>query len=77
MTPNKRESDFAGFHSFKDENGKDYGSFEVFWGDPDDIALGGWYWWKRWEDHEPEGTGEAYGPFSTSLLAYADALSSG
>ncbi len=79
-------SDDAGYHSFVDKQGTEYGSFEVFW---DDATIGewseaagipggdgaairsGWYWWVCFPGCLPDG--EPMGPFSTSYRAYADA----
>lgn len=78
----------SGFHRFHDEDGNEYGSFEVFWHDgghlvepdeTDDMPL------DDWRDPEPAGwywrscfpgclpDSEPYGPFVTSRDALLDA----
>lgn len=71
--------DYAGYHSFHDENGETYGRFEVFWHEPDlnseyDCCFWGkpgWYWWSCFEGCLPDS--EPVGPFATSLDAMCDA----
>ena len=71
--------DYAGYHSFHDEDGETYGRFEVFWHEPDlnseyDCCFWGkpgWYWWSCFEGCLPDS--EPVGPFSTSLRAMCDA----
>jgi len=71
--------DYAGYHSFHDEDGETYGRFEVFWHEPDlnseyDCCFWGkpgWYWWSCFEGCLPDS--EPYGPFASSLDALCDA----
>ena len=62
-----------GYHSFKDESGENYGSFEVFWhdGDSDDDVAPGWYWHACFPGCLPDG--EMTGPFASSRSALDDA----
>ena len=79
-------SDDAGHHQFVNDDGTEYGSFEVFWDDADtgewggearnfeedgSVVRPGWYWWACFPGCLPDGG--SVGPFSTSYRAYADA----
>jgi hypothetical protein len=55
---------YQGYHRFRDKNGEEYGSFEVFW-------QSGWFWRQRSPGSPPDG--EAVGPFTTSTEAYQNA----
>ena len=55
-----------GYHSFHDEDGGEYGSFEVFF-----DACRGWLWHSCFPGCLPDG--EVNGPFPTSLEAAIDA----
>lgn len=82
--PDKSADAFAGFSPFMDDNGNDYGSFEVFWWEePDDDALRneafsnglggtGWYWQSGFPGCLPDG--EPNGPWLTSRDAYENAI---
>jgi hypothetical protein len=71
------------YHTFCNDEGKDYGSFEVFHIDRTDIAEEqwlddngdlldpGWYWWACFPGCLPDS--EPCGPFNTSVEAYANA----
>ncbi len=73
----------AGYHEFHAEGGETYGSFEVFWADPDavpmsedwqdgdDVPGAGWYWWACFPGCMPDG--EPCGPFASSRQALYDA----
>lgn len=56
-----------GYHRFERENGKQFGSFEVFYSDGLDMEVG-WFWAAGFPgclwDTEPEG------PFPTALAAF-------
>ena len=54
------------YHSFIDENGDKFGSFEVFYED-------GYYWWPCSPGCLPNS--DATGPFTTEAEAIADAQS--
>jgi hypothetical protein len=65
------------YYQFKDDDGNEYGSFEVFY----DIGFltltgkpvnEGYYWWACWPGCMPDG--EPSGPFKSEELAIADAL---
>jgi hypothetical protein len=56
---------FQGYHRFRDKNGEEYGSFEVFW------QQKGWFWRQRSPGSPADG--EAIGPFTTSTEAYQSA----
>jgi hypothetical protein len=65
-----------GYHAFKDEEGKEYGSFEVF--HTDGIGGGdyetqepGFYWQACFPGCLPDG--EPMGPFDTESAAIEDA----
>jgi hypothetical protein len=73
-----------GYHSFQDEDGIEYGSFEVFHFDPDTVGVfvdvdgeeygpaeKGWYWQACFPGCLPDG--EPSGPFKTEDEALADA----
>lgn len=66
-----------GYHSFHDEHGAPYGSFEVFWcegednGEEDSFPAG-WYWWAGFPGCVPDSDAPT-GPFSTSIRARLDA----
>lgn len=66
---NKVHDEFEGYHKFKNEDGEEYGSFEVFW--EVDDGKEGWYWWSCLPGCMPDG--ETSGPFATSREAYDDA----
>jgi hypothetical protein len=55
---------FQGYHRFRDKDGEEYGSFEVFW-------QSGWFWQPRSPGSPPDG--KAAGPFTTSTEAYQNA----
>ena len=71
------------YGTFKDEDGEDFGSFEVFhWSEAqakeypgecfDGEPLGaGWYWWACFPGCLPDG--DPTGPFATEEEAIADA----
>ena len=73
--------DYAGYHSFHDEDGETHGRFEVFWhggtiGSSSEYEnpfanKPGWYWWSCFEGCLPDS--EPYGPFASSLDAMCDA----
>ena len=63
--------DYAGYHSFHDENGEQYGRFDVFWHEPNCEYKAGWYWWSCFEGCLPDS--EPFGPFASSLDALCDA----
>lgn len=56
------------YHQFKDENGEEYGSFEVFWNDQEQ-----WFWWPCWPGCLPD-CDEPIGPFYSEDEALSDAL---
>ena len=56
---------YQGNHRFRNEDGKEYESFDVFW------QQNGWFWRLCSPDCSPDG--EAIGPFTTSTEAYQDA----
>jgi len=67
-----------GYHSFHNEDGEPYGSFEVFWTDGDgeqdedgSISGAGWYWFACFPGCLPDG--EPCGPFGSSSQARSDA----
>ena len=69
--------EFQGYHRFRNDEGQEYGSFEVFHQDEtcftSEGQLGvGWYWWACHPGCIPDG--EPNGPFPTSEGAYLDAL---
>lgn len=65
------------YHKFKDEDGNEYGSFEVF--EVTDIEVNphegldepGWYWWARFPGCLPDG--DPSGPFDSEEEALNDA----
>ncbi len=74
------------YHTWLDNDGEEYGSFEVFavspmeayynrqnagHGDGHTIYQSGWYWWACFPDCLPDG--EAVGPFASEAEAEADA----
>jgi hypothetical protein len=72
------------YHAFKDDDGNEYGSFEVFHytkADGPMTSLGcessgtegesGWYWWPCFPGCMPDG--EPNGPFETEQEAIDDA----
>ena len=62
------------YHPFKDEEGGDYGSFEVFEmeaEDADEENPPGWYWWACSPGCLPDGDPE--GPFDDEQEALANA----
>lgn len=60
---------FMGYHSFKSEDGVEYGAFEVYWFD--DGQVDGWFWHACFPGCLPDG--EAMGPFMSSRAAFKDA----
>jgi len=75
------------YHSFFNDDGTEYGSFEVFAVSPieaqynkqnadhaDEFTIfeAGWYWWACFPDCLPDG--ETSGPFDTKSDAIDDAL---
>ena len=56
---------YQGNHRFRNEDGKEYESFDVFW------QQNGWFWRLCSPDCSPDG--EAIGPFNTSTEAYQNA----
>ena len=74
------------YHSFIDDNGNEFGSFEVFYDDADfghgEIARNydsdgspieaGYYWWPCFAGCLPDSD-DASGPFETEAEAIADA----
>lgn len=76
------------YHQFKDEDGEEHGSFEVFYDDADDVGNGprnfdsngepvapGWYWWSCFPGCMPDG--DPMGPFATKQEAIDDAQENG
>ena len=71
------------YHAFKDDEGKGYGSFEVFWqaevdgqdADFEGDTRAGWFWWACFPGCIPDG--EPCGPFETESAAIADAQGQG
>jgi hypothetical protein len=72
---------------FFDEAGQKYGSFEVFYRDPDtakdgdcwrdgdgELLPAGWYWWACFPGCTPDS--DPHGPFDTQDEAEADAQNS-
>lgn len=86
MTQAKRKnSAYAGYHAFVDDEGNNYGSFRVFWFDgeryaEDDVWADddgetlprGWYWWACFPGCIPDSE-TPMGPFTSSRLAWRDA----
>jgi len=74
----------AGYHSFTNAQGEDWGSFYVFFmGEVELAALEpeffdftgpGWYWQAEFPGCLPDG--EPSGPFNTSAAAFSDATDS-
>lgn len=69
--------DRAGYHSFIDDDGEPYGSFEVFYVNEAHPLYNfeqgtGWYWWPCSPGCLPDG--DPVGPFATSEEALADAI---
>ena len=56
------------YHQFKDEDGQEYGSFEVFCNDNEQ-----WFWWACFPDCLPDSD-EPNGPFYSEDEALKDAL---
>lgn len=82
--PNPNHNGLSGYHAFKNEDGQEYGSFEVCWlnedgiefdeedvGPDDNIYHAGWYWAPCFPGRMPDG--EWAGPFNSSRAAYLDA----
>jgi len=68
---------YVGFHAFIDEDGEEYGSFEVFCirsSDYEGKITDGWYWWPCFPGCLPDGDTE--GPFETPQAAFIDARES-
>ena len=64
------------YHTFTDENGLSFGSFEVFEFHPDydkDRREKGFYWWPCFPGCLPDTDDDPTGPFLTYELAYQDA----
>lgn len=64
------------YHAFLDEEGDEYGSFEVFHHEAHSETDGmltepGWYWWACMPGCLPDG--EPTGPFATEQEAINDA----
>lgn len=73
---NMKDTEFSGYHKFRDDDGGEYGSFEVFHQDERCIAADidyapGWYWWSCFPGCLPDG--DQNGPFPTAEGAYLDA----
>lgn len=76
---NKAGNSRAGYHRFVNEDGEEYGSFEVWWLDrsamenPVDIdeLSQGWYWSPGFPGCTHDGPPN--GPFHTSTEAWRDA----
>jgi hypothetical protein len=73
--PLQKESNVS-YHQFRDENGEDYGSFEVFYGGPKTETAGlltesGWYWWACFPGCTPDG--DPCGPFASEQAAIDNA----
>lgn len=77
----------SAYHSFQNDDGEEYGSFEVFHHDGERVADGdcwanedgenlpaGWYWWACFPGCLPDG--DPVGPFDTEEEALADARES-
>lgn len=65
--------EFGGYHKFKNEEGEEYGSFEVFYIQEGHKTLTpGWYWWASFPGCLADG--DPMGPFPTDEGAYLDAL---
>jgi hypothetical protein len=68
------------YHAFKDDEGKPYGSFEVFYADDlksedgEDLPAG-FYWWACFPGCMPDG--DPSGPFQTEGEAIASAQDEG
>jgi hypothetical protein len=68
------------FHPFKHDDGRTYGSFEVFYIDVDEVSQyrdeedqprePGWYWWACFPGCLPDS--EPVGPFSSEEEAVRD-----
>lgn len=67
----KQATDHAGYHAFADDNGNDFGQFEVFWHHDET----GWYWWPCFPGCMPDSDSDPIGPFPASADAYRDAIS--
>lgn len=69
--------EFSGYHKFRNDDGSEYGSFEVFHYDsvPDHIYFTeqGWYWWPCFPGCLPDSE-QPNGPFPTAEGAYLDAM---
>ncbi len=64
----------SGYHCFRDEDGKEYGSFEVVYHKGSNGKYA-YYWWSCWPGCLPDG--DAIGPFNSSRDAYNDAINLG
>lgn len=79
-TPDITKSEHEGYSQFVNEDGEEYGSFEVFWAGNDTIAEWnkdgayeiGWYWWACFPGCLPDSEFPK-GPFNTSKAAWDDA----
>lgn len=67
-----------GYHAFENEDGEEFGSFEVFHSSEYHLETDdggsyepGWYWWSCFPGCLPDG--EATGPFKNEAEAIADA----
>lgn len=69
--PNAEE--FAGYHPFRDDEGNEHGSFQVFYAADDQADEPGWYWWACFPGCMPDSDSPT-GPFPTSEGAYLDAI---
>lgn len=80
--PDRSATQFEGFHTFQNDEGDSYGSFNVYWldeapqyGDHDDEILSeGWYWIAQFLGCMPDSP-DPTGPFETSEEAHDDAQS--
>jgi hypothetical protein len=74
--PQKAAKSHQGYHQFQDDDGKSYGSFEVFyvdrWEESDTNTEPGWFWWPCLPGCIPDH--DAVGPFSTSREAFYNAM---
>jgi len=59
------------YHSFIDDDGNEYGSFEVFKNYRQRWNNNGWFWWSCFPGCLPDSG--AIGPFSTASEAIANA----
>lgn len=80
MVPDKYNNNFAGYHRFRDREGNEWGSFEVFWLDAEaesdsvgyfNVVEEGWYWAAGSPGCLHDGDRD--GPYATSQQAYVNA----